>query len=196
MAYKKTDFNACVFNPMTEGKMLVEYPRLCEIILPEWAHQADLDQIIRYVVLMYDSSSPLIREERDINYRKSIAANLVGFDLDDEGYMDSIYNFTHEYLVDFLVRFLTRFIKSKEFTAIIVIENCFWESTKKLLEPITGKDSKAQLESVQKKAAIKSEMDNDIARLEKYYSAFFGGDAGLEAKAKTRVTPESIAKLK
>ncbi len=196
MSYKEADFKACVFNPLVKGSMQDVYPKINEIISPEWAQSGDLDKIIRYVSMMYDSSSPLIREERDINYRKSIAANLAGFAMDDGDYMDSIYNFTHDYLVDFLVRFLTRFIKSKEFTAIIVIENCFWESTKKLLEPITGKDSKAQLESVQKKAAIKSEMDNDIARLEKYYAAFFGGDAVLEAKVKTRVTPESIAKLK
>jgi hypothetical protein len=196
MAYKESDFAACVFNPLKKEKMIVAYPKLTEIILPEWSSMADLDMLIRYVSLMYDSSSPLIREERDINYRKSIAANLAGFDLDDEPYMDSIYNFTHGYLVDLVVKFLIRFIKSKEFTAIIVIENCFWESTKKLLEPISGRSTKDELESVQKKAAIKSELDNDIARLEKYYASFFGGDSQLESKAKGRVTPESIAKLK
>ena len=196
MAYKESDFNLCVFNPLIKGKMVQTYDKLNDIILPEWASEPDLDKIIRYVSLMYDSSSPLIREERDINYRKSIAANLAGFNLDNEKYMESIYEFTHPYLVDVLLKFLIRFVKSKEFTAIIVIENCFWESTKKLLEPITGEGSKLQLESAQKKASIKAELDNDIARLEKYYAAFFGGDSQLESKAKGRVTPESIAKLK
>ena len=88
-----------------------------------------------------------------------------------------------------------RFSKSKEYAAIVVIENCFWESTKKLLEPIEGKSSKEQLDAVQKKSALKDELDKDIIRIDKLYKSFFGEDVELEKKGKLKITPENIAKL-
>jgi hypothetical protein len=192
MAYTSQAFNPCMFNPLVSEKMLQAYPRLSEIIAPEWAADANIDSILRYVSMMYDPKSPLVTVERDLNYRKQVAAEMAG--ITDEELLTTIFTFTHQYLVELVVKFLIRFVKSKEFTAIIVVESCFWESTKKLLEPIDGETSKAQLEAVQKKAAIKDELDKDIARLEKYYAAFFGDDKELEVKAKGRVTPESIAK--
>lgn len=194
MAYKEADFSGCMFNPLCKEKMLVKYPRLGEIVLPEWKDK-DTDNIIRFIICAYDPKSPLFITERDLNYRKGISADLSGFDMNDEEFLNSIYNCTHIYFVELVMRFLTRFIKSKEFAAIIIVENCFWESAKKLMEPISGKNSKEELEAVQKKSAIKDELDKDIARLDKYYKSFFGDDDSLEAKAKTRITPESVAKL-
>jgi hypothetical protein len=196
MSYAEKNFSGCVFNPLTKRKMLEAHPRLNEIISHEWLNETELDGLLRFMVMVYDPKSILVSTERDLNYRKSVAAELSGLNMNDEELMTSIYTFTHDFLAELVVRFLTRFVKSKEFAAIVIVENCFWESAKKLLEPISGKDSKAELEAVQKKSAIKDELDKDIARLDKYYKAFFGEDDDLEAKAKSRVTPESIARLK
>ena len=62
------------------------------------------------------------------------------------------------------------------------------------MEPINGKDSKQELEAVQKKSAIKDELDKDIARLDKYYKAYFGDDEVLETRAKTKWTAEGMSK--
>jgi len=194
MGYSEKEFSGCIFNPLAKTGMLDKYPRLNEIILPEWFDE-NLDSIIRFVICVYDPKSPLFVTERDLNYRKGVAAELSGFNMSNEEFLASIYACTHEYFVDFTMRFLMRFIKSKEFAAIVIVENCFWESAKKLMEPISGKNSKEELEAVQKKSAIKDELDKDIARLDKYYKSFFGDDNDLEVKAKTRMTPESIAKL-
>jgi len=195
MNYSEKSFSGCIFNPLVKGNIIEVYPRLNEIVLPEW-DRSELDSLIRYVILVYDPKSVLASTERDLNYRKSVAAELSGFDMNDEDYMADIYNCTHEFLPELIMKFLMRFIKSKEWAAIIIVESCFWESAKKLLEPISGKNSKEELEAVQKKSAIKDELDKDIARLDKYYKAFFGEDEELLMRAKTRVTPESIAKLK
>lgn len=194
--YTEKHFAACVFNPMIKGKMLHEYPRINQIVEPEWAQDPWLDHLIRYVIMMYDHNSPLIKEERDLNYRKSLAAELANLDMQDQDYLAIVYTFTHDYLLELTCRFLMRFIKSKEFTAIVVIENCFWESVKKLMEPISGDNSKQELEAVQKKEAIKAGLDNDMARLEKYYKTFYGGDETLEQKSKGRLTPERLAGVK
>lgn len=193
MSYKAKDFNGCMFNPLSADKMITAYPRIAEIVLPEWQDE-NLDSVIRFIICVYDPKSPLFITERDLNYRKGISAEMCGFDMSDEELLTSIYACTHNYFVELLMRFLTRFIKSKEFAAIIIVENCFWESAKKLMEPITGKDSKQELEAVQKKSVIKDELDKDIARLDRYYKAYFGEDEVLEVKAKTKMTPEAMSR--
>lgn len=203
MIYKEKHFANCIFNPLVDGAMVDKYPRLTEIIEPEW-NTENIDQIIRYMICVYDPKSPLVINERDLNYRKGLAAELAGFDLNDTEFVDRIYNCSHDFsgtdvpsgkgIVDLIIKFLIRFIKSKEFAAICIVESCFWESAKKLMEPITGKNSKEELEAVQKKSAIKDELDKDIARLDRYMKAFFGDDIELETKAKTKMTPESMAK--
>ncbi len=195
MGYTQKDFAGCIFNPLAKNKMLDEYPRLRDIILPEWV-VPELDGLLRYIICVYDPKSILATTERDLNYRKGMAAELAGLDMDDEQFINSVYSCSHSFLPDLIIRFLTRFIKSKEWAAIVIIENCFWESTRKLLEPITGKNSKEELEAVQKKGAIKDELDKDITRLDKYWKLFFGEDDDLEQRAKTRITPESVARLK
>lgn len=203
MTYTEKHFANCMFNPLVQGTVIEKYPRLLEIIDPDW-DKTHLDQIIRYTICVYDPKSPLVINERDLNYRKGLAAELAGFDLTDTEFTESIFDFSHDFggkdtptgagIIDFVIKFLIRFIKSKEFAAICIVENCFWESAKKLMEPINGKNSKEELEAVQKKSAIKDELDKDIARLDKYQKAFFGDDEVLELKAKTRMTPEAMAK--
>ena len=193
MGYKKADFSGCMFNPLCDKKMLTEYPRLLEIIMPEWKDE-NLDKLIRFMICVYDPKSPLFLTERDLNYRKNVSAELSGFDMNNAELLAEVFACNHPYFVDLIMRFLTRFIKSKEFAAIIIVEACFWESAKKLMEPINGKDSKQELEAVQKKSAIKDELDKDIARLDKYYKAYFGDDEILETKAKTKWTAEGMSK--
>lgn len=211
MSYSEKDFKGCAFNPLVKGKMLNEYSRLCEIISPEW-DTPYLDELIRYVICVYDPKSPLAIQERDLNYRKGVAAELAKMDMDNNDFIQAVYNCSYimknvsvedallggdfPLISDLIMKYLMRFVKSKEWAAIIIVENCFWESAKKLMEPISGKNSKEELEAVQKKSAIKDELDKDIARLEKYFKSFFGDDDDLALRAKTRVTPESIAKLK
>lgn len=193
MSYKMNSFSGCIFNPLTSLDMLDAFPRLKEIIDPTY-EDGELDRVLRFMIMVYDPGSPLFRDERDLNYRKRVATELLGFGRKDEDLTASLFNFTHKYFTELVIRYLRRFARTKEFAAIVIVENCFWESAKKLLEPISGKDSKSELEAVQKKAVIKEELDKDISRLDKYYKAFFGEDDVLEKKARGRMTPETIAK--
>ncbi len=190
MNYKSKDFAACQFNPLTDQKILDAYPRLSEIIDPDWVDEY-LDSVLRYIIMVYDPKSPLINNERDLNYRKGIAGELAG--ITDESMAESLYTSTHEYSSELIIKYLMRFAKSKEWAAICAYESSFWESIKEVIEPISGKNSKEKLESVQKKSAIKDEIEKDIKRLDALYRTFFGEDDELQNKAKRRLTPELIA---
>lgn len=170
--------------------MLENYPQLSEIILPDWMDEYT-DCVMRYIVMVYDPKSPLINNERDLNYRKGVAGELAG--IEDEEVLESLFTSTHRYSADLTVKYLCRFVKSKEWAAICAFESSFWESIKEVIEPITGKNSREKLDSVQKKSAIKEEIEKDILRLDKLYRVFFGEDDELQNKAKKRLTPELIA---
>lgn len=188
--YKKKDFDHCFFNPMTEQGMIQAYPRLQEILIPEY-DRADLDRMLRYIIMMYDPKSPLVYNERDIKNRRNVAADLAG--LTGELILDSVFQFTHDYLADLTFSYLQRFVKSKEWAAIIALEFTYWEAVKKLLEPIKDKNSRNVLISVQLKSAIKLEMLGDIDKLDGLYKTFFGEDKQLEGIIKKRLTPEMVA---
>jgi hypothetical protein len=191
MTYKKSDFNYCQFNPLIEGRILAEYPKLTEVIAPEW-NDENLEAIMRYIILVYDPKSPLILNERDLNYRKDIGFALAG--ITDETLMDTVSNSTHVYSSELTVKYLMRFARSKEWAAICAFEFSFWESIKEVTKPISGRSSKEILESVQKKAAIKEEIEKDIKRLENLYRTFLGEDEALLIKTRKRLTPELVAK--
>lgn len=209
--YKQADFNNCIINPMQKN-LLESNPRLQNLIpVFENPEEEDFDEeneeemvrvnffepeeiecIFRYVIALYDPKSPLFKNERDLYKRKQEAAGIAGIK-NDTDYLNSIYDCTHPLVVPLVTGYLRRFAKSMEYAAIVTVENCFWESTQKLLEPISGKNSKEELEAVQKKSAIKDELDKDIERLSRYYKAFFGGDEEIIVKAKSRMTsPEAF----
>lgn len=190
MIYKEKDFCNCQFNPLVDQPVLKAYPVISEIIDPDWQDE-NLDTIIRYILMIYDPKSPLVLNERDLNYRKGLAIELVK--LEDEIISESVINSTHKYCPALTIKYLTRFARSKEWAAICAFESSFWESIKEVIEPISGKNSREKLDSVQKKAAIKEEIEKDIKRLDQLYRTFFGEDEDLLNKNKRRLTPELIA---
>lgn len=190
MIYKQTDFNNCQFNPLAGGLMLQIYPLLSEIVDPEW-HDEYLDSILRYIIIVYDPKSILVLNERDLNYRKGVALELVS--LSDQEVSEALINSTHKYSPVLIIKYLMRFSRSKEWAAICAYESSFWESIKEVIEPISGKNSREKLDSVQKKAAIKEEIEKDIKRLDQLYRTFFGEDDDLLNKNKRRITPELMA---
>lgn len=190
MIYKQQDFNTCQFNPLTEQPMLQAYPKLSEIVDPEWQDER-LDAILRYMIMVYDPRSPLVLNERDLNYRRGIAAELAH--IDDELVSDAVINSTHIYSPALFIKYLMRFARSKEWAAICAFESAYWESIKEVIEPISGKNSREKLDSVQKKSVIKQEIIEDIKRLDALYRTFFGEDDELQNKNKRRLSPEMIA---
>lgn len=200
------DFKGCVINPLQKD-LLAKNPKLnalvpviqVEVIDDDEPYltarefsKKEIENIFRYIILVYDPQSTLGKIEKELSKRKEQAAILAGLNLDT---VEEIYSNSHPLVVPLTVGYLKYYAKSKEWAAICAFESTFWESITKLMEPISGKDSKAQLESVEKKAKIKAEVDNDIERLEKYHLKYFGGDEILTEKVRTKMTPEGMSKM-
>lgn len=195
--YTKQAFTSCDFHPLKDGKMIEVYPIIFEIVDPAIGGDPLLDPIIRYTIMVYDPKSGLVAGERDLNYRKGIAAELAGFDIQDEQLMEAIYTCNYPNLVEFTVRYLRRFVRSKEWAAIAAYEYKFWEAIKLIMRPIDPERSdKEQLEAANKKDVLSASVDLGLQKLTGYYRTFFGEDDELERKAKKRMTPEIMAEKK
>lgn len=190
--YTKKSFDACQFNPFQGGKMLQAYPVLSEIVAQEWIGDANLDLMIRYTIAVYDPKSPITLGERDLNYRKGIAMDLL--EITDDELMQALNTCTYENLVEFTIRYLCRFVRSKEWAAICATEFKYWEAIKLIMQPIgTDKSDKEQLDAANKKDVLSASIDEALAKLDLYYKRFYGEDDELMNKAKRRLTPELMA---
>lgn len=192
--YQKKDFLNLRFNPLEENPIREVYPDLNDIIRPEILSEPLLDAMIRYVIMLCEPKSIVFLSESDLNKRKDLAAELAGLPM-DVNILDKIFSYDNELVLELTIRYLTRFSKNKEFAALIAMEQVYWEEIKLLLKPIdeSEKDNNV-LAAIQKKSAIKNEIDSDLKRIGDYYASFLGEDKDLIAK-KERVRPESIRRL-
>jgi hypothetical protein len=189
-SYKIDAFKGCQFNPLTKEKMMSAYPGLAGNLEIEWIADPQIDDLLRYVILVYDPKSPLVTDERDTGHRKELALDML--EIEDEQRLNWISH-KHEYLPDLICLFLQRFFKSREYAMLQALEFKFWESIKLTLQPVAGKNSKEELESLQKKSLAANEMDNDIKRIDAYYRQYFMEDMELEKQSKRIYSsPEKI----
>jgi len=190
--YTKKSFESCQFNPFHAGKMMGVYPNINEIILPEWSDDPNMDTVIRYTIIVYDPKSPVMIAERDLNYRKGIAMDMLA--LEDEDFKEALYQCTYPMLVDYTVKYLCRFVRSKEWAAICATEFKYWEAIKLIMQPIsTDKSDREQLDAANKKDVLSASIEEGLSKIDLYYRRFFGEDEELMNKAKRRLTPELMA---
>ncbi len=178
--------------------MLKAYPRLKEICPDDVEDMANCDLVLRYVCFLYDPKSPLIAGERDLNYRKQVAAELAGFTLgDDDAFLQPLYASQYDWVTSLIMRFLIRFIKQRQWALICSIEMAYWEGITRIMKPIekpTGSKDWDELKALEMKAKLKDEAEKDLRRLDTLYKNFFNEDDELEGAAKNvRITPEMIA---
>lgn len=192
MSYTRAVFEQCTYNPFASKKMVNAYPILAEIIAPEWAADPHIDTLLRYTIMVYDPKSPIAIAERDLNYRKGIAMEMLA--VEDDAFRDALYTCTYPILVELTVKYLVRFVRSKEWAAIAAIEFKFWEAIRLIMQPIsTERDEKGQLEAANKKQVLSISIDESMNKIDLYYRKFFGEDDEMLNKAKKRLTPELMA---
>lgn len=211
LKFKRESFGKLRFDPTTDQKMLAVYPDLCEIIDPAWTEDPNLDKLLRYVIMVYDPESPVYKNESETNKRKEYAVELCGFDIEDSEFIQSIFKNeycfveqtgegllmfakAHVYLPKLTTSYLKRFPKSKEHAAMCALEFHYWEIIFKMFEPISGKNSKEELESVQKKDLISDRLGHVLKNINTLYKDFFAGDEELAEVVERQVqfNPESI----
>lgn len=185
MNYTDKDFSTFPYNPLKKielDKFIVQMPS-------EFKDHAHIHSLVCYTMLIYDPKSVLIVQERDLQRRKQVAAELAKLKDSDE-----YYNLVDATLMQIVVWYLKTIVKSREFAAIVALEYKFWENITELMTPITGETNKERLEAAQKKAVISGEIDSDILKLNKYYKDFFGDDDATATQVRKQAfRPENYA---
>lgn len=153
------------------------------------------DRAIKYVVLMYDSKSPL-QTTRDINKRKLDALALAGIN-ENEQLSQGLVNVDSDEIISLVVSY-TMIQNSRIWSMIVANEQAFYEYQGKVMQPLEKLDKgkeKDLLDAMTKKSKLLEDMDIISNRLTKYYSQLFPDDDDVQKKIEqTRFTPESIAK--
>ena len=182
MSYTYDQFNACIFNPLTKEKMLQAYPALKEIVQPEW-EQESIDAILRFVVICYDSKSPVVATERDYTRKKVISYELAGIKNMDED-SDIIAALTIQYLI--------KFIRQKEYAALCAFEYKFYENISELMTPVKGDTNAERLEAAKKKSVISEEIILDIKRIDDLWLQVLGEKDLVEIVKRKNFKPEMM----
>lgn len=155
----------------------------------------DLDKIIRYVMVLYDKKSPLVKMVTNIGERKKESALISGYDLKtDEKILARLYDWTD---VEF-ERIALQFLKDQNdmyWSMIVSNEQTFWEFQRALNAPIDNyKDDKQKMDALNVKSKIMEECNTITERVETYYYKVFGdGEAATKAKQSRGYSPEAMA---
>lgn len=192
MSYSEKDFSGCVFNALKSEDMQKAYPKISTIMEKEWQQEPLLDNIIRFVILVYDPKSAL-RRERDSMRRKNIAYDLAGFERNElNEAMPEIINESHELCLYITVRFLAKFVKDKEYAALCAFEFKYYENILELMTPIKGETNAERLEAAKKKSVISEEIIKDIKVIDDLWHSFFGDKTLVEKVRTKKFIPEMM----
>lgn len=191
MIYSEKDFSRCMFNPMAKGLLIDEYPRLTSIVNKEWNPQST-DKIIRYVIMAYDTNSPILKNERDSTRRKNVAYDLSGLERQGGEPDNDIITGENEVCFELIIKYLSVFVKEKEFAALCAFEFKYYENISELMSPIKGDTNAERLEAAKKKSVISDEIDKDIKRINDYWALFFGEKDIIEKVKTKKFKPETM----
>lgn len=192
--FNSEDFNKMIFNPFkVKGSLKKKYPKMKMFS----SFKSAEDQMIAYVLYMYDQNTPMKEQFPDLKIRKEQAAILSGFDLvKDNEKLHDIFFFQSSKLVDMVDEFLRK-QNNRIWSMIVSNEQTFFEYQTKLLSPVEGDRDKDILQALQIKSKIMDDLNTINDRLDSYYMKLYGEDQELlkVIKADKRLTPEFIANL-
>lgn len=188
------EYSKMEFDPTVKKNIQTVYPKLKEIV------GSGDDKMVRYVILMYDVSSPLRQHYPELGKRKEFAASIAGFDLMKDNVV-SLFDFKvdeepHEELLDMIIKYL-KYQNNWVWSMIVSNEQAFYEYNRRVMMPVEGNKDKDILQAINIKTQIMSSQDEIYQRLQKYYRDLSGGDDKLEEAITTRkrLRPEEIANV-
>jgi len=186
------EYSTMEFDPTVKKSLTTAYPKLKDIVGPSE------DKMLRYVILMYDVSSPLRQHYPELGKRKEFAASIAGYDLIKDNVV-SLFDFKiddepHETLLDIIIKYL-KYQNNWVWSMIVSNEQAFYEYNRRVMMPVEGNKDKDILQAINIKTQIMSSQDEIYQRLQKYYRDLSGGDTNLEEAItiKKRLRPEEIA---
>jgi hypothetical protein len=193
MTYTDKDFSRCVFNPM--GKKSLKETDLSSILKDFPNEEKGKEEgLLRYIVSMYDSWSPLVKNEPDLEKRKIVAAKIAG--LDGGQFTDDLFSNRLDYAIRAINEYIRSYGQNRLWAMIISETERFWEYNYRLMKPVEGERDREILASLDVKTKLAEELDKMNDRLDSYYKRLYGEDDGLmDASRAKKWTPEFIANV-
>lgn len=190
--FKKMRFN--VYEVPDSKDLMKHFPELSSMESFAKYAEADRNRLIRYIMLMYDKESPLVKRVQKYKDRQRQAAHLAGYDLQKhEDRLEQVFTLADESIANMVADFII-LLNDRKWSLIVSSEATFYEFQRGLfMNVVNVRDDKARLDAITVKAKIMTESDEIDARLERYYSDLFGDDKLIEVAKKKRIRPESIA---
>jgi hypothetical protein len=194
MDYSLDSFKNCLFNPLVKN-LTEKYSTL----LPLLPKGENGERVLRYILLIYDPKSPLIKDIRNIKARKQESARLAGFDLQkDSDFLDDLFSFKNKEAAAKAVLFLKEFIHNRTWSMIVSHEQTFYEYNERLMKPVDD-DGDAKEKDVMATIVLKSKLVQDLkdihSTLKEYYKEMFEDDDLRDKVINKRISPETMSRV-
>lgn len=158
------------------------------------SNRNDKDKVIRYIILMYDKGSPLIKKLTNLDSRKREASSIAGFNQDDPS-LKAYKEFQDQEFTDMVVEFLI-YQNNYTWTMLVSNEQTFYEFQKTLLQESSMiRNDKDKISAIASKAKLMEESDKIVERINAYYKQVFTEEKVIETAKRIASSPEEIAKL-
>lgn len=147
---KKSDVKKCLINPLQQniGAVVKDIPEFQIHKIYNIANTA----VIKYVILMYDSESPLWREVRSLPLRKAVAMELAGINRDKDNKFskeaEEIFEGKNKDVNSMIVKYITM-QNTPNWSNLVAYENIYYMELAKIQNGNYGK-TKDIIESLDK----------------------------------------------
>lgn len=194
--FTESDFKNLTFNihKAKSGTLPTSIPDM-KVLNTWWnTNRNDKDKVIRYIVLLYDRSSPLVRRFSNLDTRKREAAMLAGFNPEDPS-LKSYKDFQDQEFADMVVEFLI-YQNNYTWTMLVSNEQTFYEFQKTLLQESSMiRNDKDKINAIASKSKLMEESDKIVERINAYYKQIFVDDKLVESAKRVASSPEEMAKM-
>ena len=174
------------------GTDLIErFPHLGNLNTLTHCHRKDRNELLWYILLMYDPKSPFKQIIADIKLRKKECAKAAG--LKEGPALQRIFDFKDKVFMSILDEWL-KSSHNRVWSMIVSNEQVFYEYQERLLTPVeSDKGDKDAIQAADLKSKLMDTCDEIHKRLEGYYRELYGDKETAEKMIiEKRWTPESI----
>jgi hypothetical protein len=156
----------------------------------EYYEGDDFNEVVNYILLMYDKGSVLIEKQKNVEERKRMA-------IMESGISEEMVEL-NTFMIEMISAFL-RYQNDKLWTLICVNEAMFQEYSEIVITKLDRvNNDKDLITAITTKEKVREYMDKTRKDLEAYLEEFYAGDKELEEKHQklVRFSPESISRQK
>lgn len=157
------------------------------------------DAVIKYLILLYDPQSHLLKEYHDIRERKEAAlvlANIPKWGTDYADYVDKMVGLKDPIILNAIMCLLVKVYHNRKYAEWQTLQQELEEYTKRRLDPISDDSDKDEMMAMERKAKLRVECHNINELLDGMEKDIFGNDEELTEIAKQLRfdTPENFVK--